>query len=711
MEIKNAKIRTTQHKKLRRFSTMAALLFLFFGLALAMAVPVPQQQDFSQQILVENNNKTMLSRDVTLELQNHGQVIIDNGIVRVTFSRPDGNVIALKYKGIDNLLEIHNVHYNRGVRATNFKVITANNDQVELSFTKTWDPSDASSLPLNIDKRYIVRRGDSGFYSYGIFERLNGWPQIDVDQIRIAYKLLGDKFHYMAVSDDRQRMMPTAEDRLAGKPLDYPEAVLLTRPADPSFQGEVDDKYQYSLENMENRVHGWESSDPHVGFWMITPSDEFRTAGPVKQDLTSHVGPITLSMFVSTHYAGKDVSMRFREGEAWKKVFGPVFTYLNSDPTGNDNPGSLWEDAKNQMTIETSRWPYNFVESREFPSSDQRGSLRGQLLVRDRFVPLLSFVFVHNKNKNISYTCPETDVVYFFDRYAKYPQMWADSAYVGLAAPGELGSWQRESKGYQFWTRADEHGYFSIDNIRSGTYNLYAWVPGVLGDYKYDKEITITPRSSTNLNLLVFDPPRQGPTLWEIGIPDRKAAEFYIPSPRPTLMNRFYNDSKIHIHDDNFRQYGLWERYAELYPHQDLVYNVDTDDYHRNWFFAHVTRATNSGIYEATTWQIVFHLQRPKKIGNYMLRLALASSTEAVIDIRFNNPSTKRPHFTTGYWSSGKDNAIARHGIHGLYWLFNFKVPSQYLVEGENVIYLTQRRHTGAFQGVMYDYIRFEDVE
>lgn len=38
-----------------------------------------------------------------------------------------------------------------------------------------------------------MRRGDSGFYSYGIFERLNGWPQIDVDQIRIAYKLLGDK--------------------------------------------------------------------------------------------------------------------------------------------------------------------------------------------------------------------------------------------------------------------------------------------------------------------------------------------------------------------------------------------------------------------------------------------------------------------------------------------------------------------------------------
>lgn len=59
---------------------------------------------------------------------------------------------------------------------------------------------------------------------------------------------------------------------------------------------QVDDKYQYSLEDKENKVHGWISADPPVGFWMITPSDEFRTAGPIKQDLTSHVGPITLAV-------------------------------------------------------------------------------------------------------------------------------------------------------------------------------------------------------------------------------------------------------------------------------------------------------------------------------------------------------------------------------------------------------------------------------
>lgn len=59
---------------------------------------------------------------------------------------------------------------------------------------------------------------------------------------------------------------------------------------------QVDDKYQYSCENYECRVHGWISPDSLVGFWTITPSNEFQSNGPLKQDLTSHVGPTTLSV-------------------------------------------------------------------------------------------------------------------------------------------------------------------------------------------------------------------------------------------------------------------------------------------------------------------------------------------------------------------------------------------------------------------------------
>lgn len=43
----------------------------------------------------------------------------------------------------------------------------------------------------------------------------------------------------MAVSDDRQRIMPNCKDREHGKVLDYPEAVLLTNPANEFLRGEV----------------------------------------------------------------------------------------------------------------------------------------------------------------------------------------------------------------------------------------------------------------------------------------------------------------------------------------------------------------------------------------------------------------------------------------------------------------------------------------
>lgn len=54
-------------------------------------------------------------------------------------------------------------------------------------------------------------------------------------------------------------------------------------------------------------------------------------------------------MFLSAHYVGEDMVMKVKAGESWKKVFGPVFTYLNSLPNEISDPLSLWQDAKNQV--------------------------------------------------------------------------------------------------------------------------------------------------------------------------------------------------------------------------------------------------------------------------------------------------------------------------------------------------------------------------
>ncbi|XP_062001223.1 probable rhamnogalacturonate lyase B [Rosa rugosa] len=244
----------------------------------------------------------------------------------------------------------------------------------------------------------------------------------------------------MAMADNRQRYMSLPDDRLPprGQPLAYPEAVLLVNPIEPDLKGEVDDKYQYSCDNKDSRVHGWICADPPVGLWQITPSNEFRSGGPVKQNLTSHVGPTTLAVFLSAHYSGDDLVPKFAAGEYWKKVFGPVFMYVNSEYAGNDPLISLWEDAKIQMMIEVQSWPYSFPASEDFPKSDQRGDVSGRLLIRDGYIS---------------------------DDYIS-----ANGAYVGLAPPGDVGSWQRECKDYQFWTTTDEDGYFSINDIRTGDY-------------------------------------------------------------------------------------------------------------------------------------------------------------------------------------------------------------------------------------------------
>ncbi|XP_054808091.1 probable rhamnogalacturonate lyase B isoform X2 [Prosopis cineraria] len=640
-----------------------------------------------------SDNMILESSAVKLNTEHRGKVAIDNGIVQVTLTRPEGNVVGISYNGIDNVLESRNDEQDRGyfdvvwnkpgkksnyrqrIDGTKFSIVAADKNQVEISFMRTWTSSmEGKSAPINVDQRFILRRGSSGFYCYIIFERPEGFPAVEVEQIRMVYKLQEDRFHYMAISDTRQRYMPTMEDRKRGKVLAYPEAVLLTNPSNEIFKGEVDDKYQYSCENEDNRVHGWISmnSDAAMGFWMITPSNEFRNGGPVKQDLTSHVGPFILSMFMSMHFGGKDLAMEFREGETYKKVFGPVFVYLNSI-SSNVSTQTLWRDAVQQMSNEVRSWPYDFPKSQDYIPPIKRGSVAGRLLVQDHYIEGGRF-------QN------------------------AKSAHVGLALPGVAGSWQRESKGYQFWTKADMEGYFVIKNVIPGKYNLFAWVPGFIGDYKYNATITITPGCSIKLGFLVYSPPRNGLTVWEIGVPDRSAAEFYIPNANHEFLNKLYNNRSR----EKFRQYGLWARYAELYPKNDQVYTVGVDSHDKDWFFAHVTRDMGNKKYQPTTWQIKFELLRRDLLeGNYTLRLALASATISKLQVWLNEQGNKkRPLFETGMLRG--DNAIARHGIHGLYWLFSIDVSSNNLVRGNNTVYLKQPLAVNPFQGLMYDYIRLE---
>nr|XP_028943451.1 probable rhamnogalacturonate lyase B [Malus domestica] len=375
-------------------------------------------------------------------------------------------------------------------------------------------------------------------------------------------------------------------------------------------------------------------------------------------------------MLHGTHYIGEDILAHFEEGETWTKVFGPFFVYLNSTPDVS-KAHDLWIDAKKQRLIEETLWPYAFVQSPYYVAAKERGSVSGRLFVQDRYVS--------------DSLIP-----------AKY-------AYVGLSVATTPGSWQTESKDYQFWIQTDIIGNFTIKNVIPGVYGLHGWIPGFVGDYLDNERITISAGSQTQLGNLTYVPLRDGPTLWEIGYPDRTAIDYYVPDVNPIYVNKLFLNSP-----EKYRQYGLWDRYTDVHPEFDQTFTIGSSNPKTDWFFAHVDRRGADNKYLPTTWTIKFNL-KSVTTGTYKFRLAIASATRSDLKVHVNAMDIE--HLVIQVLNLGTDNAVCRHGVHGLYRLFSGDIPSTLLVKGDNSIFLSQARGGDALCGLFYDYLRLEAPE
>ncbi|KAF2635194.1 rhamnogalacturonate lyase-like protein [Massarina eburnea CBS 473.64] len=165
-----------------------------------------------------------------------------------------------------------------------------------------------------------------------------------------------------------------------------------------------------------------------VGSWYINPGKDYYNGNHLKEELMIHResktgDAVQLNMIHGTHYLAS-ASDDFADGKTW----GPWLWYLNDG--SKDDASQRWEE-------EDKSWPYEWFNDTGYQS---RGSISGRFVLSDGRPASGAAVFLGDSNSNIS---------------------TAD-----------------QGRDYYYTVYADNGGNFKIDNVRAGTYGLYAWSNG-----------------------------------------------------------------------------------------------------------------------------------------------------------------------------------------------------------------------------------------
>ena len=676
---------------------------------------------------------------------------LDNGIVKATINKNNGNMPSLLYHGLETMgtggnsggyweetpqgapqltqTVTINPATNGGARAeVAVKGVTGGTVMLTPG-------APGGGTYCDIEVRYALGRGESGIYAYAIFSHPAAYGAMGVGESRYITKL-NKTFDWISVDADRNLLECAPQDWGAGIQIHAKEQRILSTGL---YKNSVEHKYSYTAVQYKIPAFGWSSTKEHVGVWFINPTIEFLSGGASKQELVCHFDanddpdPIILDYWRGTHYGG-GANCNMNAGEEWSKVIGPIFVYCNAlsspkipsdadlatlaatagNPTvpaaWNDNATALWRDALDQAKTEKAKWPYDWVNGVDYPHKNERGTVTGQIVLNDP--------------QAASTKLPHLTVGLAHPDYARGGgggRRGAPPARGGgtNAAPGARGAfgppggsvvdWAHDAKFYQFWNDGGEDGKFTISNIRPGAYTLHAFADGVLGELALSN-ITVEPGKTADLGKIEWKPLRYGKQIWEIGYPDRTGGKF------------FKGDGQ------NYWLWGWGLRYAGLFPN-DITYTIGKSDYHKDWFFEQVPHALSDawknpeakdplnqrfgwvkvqgsdtwrsiGQGRATTWTIKFNMDKTPK-GRAALRVALAGADgNGGLAVSVNNTSA-------GVIRPVASNALRYNTDKSVWQECPLMFDATLMKQGENEMQLTVPAGD-VTTGVVYDYLRLE---
>jgi len=650
--------------------------------------------------------------DVTIVNNNNGTVTMANGIVSIliTISGATINQINYTYNNgggtqtqqvLANGKDGGEFYWEFGGWGGNpwiYSVVTNTGGYAEVDMY-----SDSATNGL-VDIHYSMLRGSPGFYVTPIWSHR---PQDaamgtgeERDNIYIA-----PYFNWQTV--DNARDFEEVDMNNVPSFFSPQENSLVTS---GNLEGTYVDKYKWSANLYTEHVWGWSSvsdaawnfTGQNIGIWHVVASGEFYNGGPLKPDLND--APMVNMINGGHYYMGTDSA--FGPGESWTRVSGPYFIYLNNVTNTLTNPvqasRALWADAQAQAAAEESTWPYAWLNNPNYAPAAQRGTVTGRLVIAD----------------------------------PGNPNATASNLWVGLvrqpATVQNFYDFQQWEKPYQFWANSDASGNFVISNVIAGNnYTLYAFGPGAEGTFLSQNQtggnppllfnlpatpfsVTVPAAATNALGTITWTPSRVGPTVFEIGYPDRTGDKF-----------RHGDDYWVgEIGPSPTAPSPVWTKFLDYkfdFP-SGPNYVVGQSRWSTDWNFIQPVYPDASGNDISSSSTITFTLpSAPAGGAQASLYLGLASYYYIAMEVSVNGtslgsvnglsaaPNTSVP--TSGYYPEGLSGDVSiREENHGAVTDERLTFPASQLHAGVNTITIGIRQVGGSYfaDHATYDYVRLE---
>ena len=645
--------------------------------------------------------------DVTLTDNNDGSVTMSNGIATivivtktarlnsVTLTRTEGGVA----KTTETLSGKGQYYYGgfslgNGIFEYSLASDPAKNGG-DLADVKLLSSTEKNGI---MEVHFSMLRGSPGFYSTATMTHRKQDERFEVGAWGVVTRV-PPTFNWLS-ADDKRNWFIGARTKKGVKVPDSPHEITVC--LDGTRAGNYEDKFIYGQDHADLRAWGWSSvgeGGENVGRWIMT-NMEFSNGGPLKRDVS--VYPYSeLNNSILTGEVGMGSDGYMDHGEEWTKTCGPWFIYLNSVPADVKDAKTaahqLFKDAQDQAAAETKAWPYAWFKDGHFVPASGRGVVQGKLVIQD------------SGNPNAS----------------------AAGVWVGLQRQPQtykgFYDFQKWSKTYQWWVRTDADGSFTIPHvIAGGKYLLWAFGAGTSGTFlsqKLDggqppfecdlpaKEFTVTVKAgeTEHLGTIEWKPVRMGATVFELGTPNRKSAEFrhgedyWVPGTPPKL---------------GFPT-PVWGGQMEFpldFPN-GMNYTVGKSQWNRDWNYVLPAAADAAGKYQPCTGTISFDLAKLPANGTMAsLYIALAGNDGDKVIVSVNGTNlgeipgvTGTPHamLPAGFAPAYSDTSSIHFSDHGPFCDQRITFPAALLRAGKNTLTLTMdTRKMTAFLAV--DYLRLE---